>query len=1517
MKFPKFQLFLLTFAVTANSTIVKAQSIIPANDGANSQVLFNGNTYNITGGQFSGDGQNLFHSLSQFGLNQNEIANFLSNPNIQNILTRVSGGDASVINGLIQVTGGNSNLYLMNPAGFVFGGNASLNVPGSFTATTANNIGFGNGSLFNSVGSNNYAALVGNPNSFTFTSQLPGSIFNAGNLAVANGSYLSLFAGTVVSTGSLSAPGGQVTIASVPGKNLLRLSQQGSLLSLEFSSIQNDNHNQTINSIPLAQLITGGNASSATGVKVNLDGSIDLTGSVDLTGDIKLEPGDIVAKQVTAGNATLTANNNLKLVGSNLQTTGDLNLIAKNNLIIRDESNRLNSISIKSGGDLYIQGNQGIDIFALESSRNGNKPFQSGGDLTLTSNGIISTDAHFKSGRSFQIQDLNKKTANFLSLYDPIFDVGGNYTVGNYTGASLQVTAGGNISYGLVDINAIDTAVHPTNPAFFLTAGGNITGTGDVTTSVPGGNLLVNFQAAENINVRNITTQGGDISLNSNNDSINVSNNLWTQSNIKGGEISVTAKNNINIINLSSGFLGSTTDVGNAGNINITSAAGNITIGGSIYAARANGGTLGSDGNVSLNAFNNIDVNFYGGGTVGKLVSFNSSNGQIATASIESSVANGSAINLNAANGIESINLGFFQTAGGTFNAITPGNIQFGNIYTDGGNVALDNSSGSNGFIRIFDTINTQSPTNTSGSVFLKAPGDISFTTIQANGVQGGNVDINSTGGSVSFFSRVETSSSGNGTTGGAINIFANQQISYGSSILSTFNGAATDYGNGGDISLISQGGLQTSVAFVSSNRINGGNLGRSGNITLKSVTDNNVSNYIAVNGRNIDISSTTGNINIPTNIPAFTPSVLSSDGAPGSAIRLNAPGTINLDVVLRSRGAEFKIGDVIVPSNVNFTTFGDTQTNGGAFVLNTSAPLNINQNIYTAGGDVILRGSSVTINREINTSGGNIFLTTPGALVVAQPVSAFGGSINLTGASVDTINTTLNSSNTTGSGAINITATNGEITTGEIIGGALTTTGTIQLNNNVTTTNAQFYNDAVQINGANITLTTTDSPITFNSIVEGQTPGNNSLTLNAGNANVVFNSNVGATRPLDELTIINSRANINSNVTTLNSQTYNGAFTSQGTDTTLNSLNNGSISFNADVNANGNLTVNTGGLTSFGRPVSARSLTTNAGGVTEIQNNITTTNGQSYGDAVTLTNNQTTLTNTNGAITFNNTLNGQTSGTNSLFINTDGLIFADRVGEITSLRDLTVQSQQALNFNNSVRTQTGNITINAPEITTNNINTNGGNVSLTSNSRINTTSGTINTSGVRIDSGDINILAPGELVLGNLTTFSRAGRAGEINITSQNDSITSGDLNAAGDTQGGEVQVIARTSVTTGRINSNSRLGNAGNVIIDPIGDVAVGFINAQGGSNGVGGNVDITAGRYFRASDAFTDQNGLIASISTAGSLGDGSFTLRHFGGFSAVPFDIGNPTINGTAGEITTGLTNRLERQSSRRH
>ncbi|HEY9703870.1 MAG TPA: filamentous hemagglutinin N-terminal domain-containing protein, partial [Allocoleopsis sp.] len=230
--------------------------ITPSSDGTNTIITPNGNQINITGGSLNQNQTNLFHSFSQFNLNQDQIANFLSQPNIINILGRITGGTPSNINGLIQVTGGNSNLYLMNPSGIIFGQNASLNVTGDFTATTANAIGIGN-NWFNAIGNNNYNILTGNPNGFAFLTQNPGSIINAGNLQTPQGS-ITLLGGTVINTGTISTANGNITITATPGEKLVKISQEGSILSLQLPIDKTGLNPVTNTPLSLPQLLTGG-----------------------------------------------------------------------------------------------------------------------------------------------------------------------------------------------------------------------------------------------------------------------------------------------------------------------------------------------------------------------------------------------------------------------------------------------------------------------------------------------------------------------------------------------------------------------------------------------------------------------------------------------------------------------------------------------------------------------------------------------------------------------------------------------------------------------------------------------------------------------------------------------------------------------------------------------------------------------------------------------------------------------------------------------------------------------------------------------------------------------------------------------------------------------------------------------------------------------------------------------------------------------------------------------------------
>ena len=279
--------FFACLAINFFPSPVHSQSIISEPNSTGTIVNQQGNLINISGGTQAGG--NLFHSFIKLGLQPQEIANFLSQPGISNILGRVTGGDVSVIEGLIRVIGGDANLFLMNPAGIVFGANSRLDVPGSFTATTANAIGFDDG-WFHAFGDNEYDNLTGSPKRFAFSGDKPGVIVNHGDLSAAN---LNLIGGTVVSVGSLNASG-NITAAAVPGGNTVRLSQKGAILGLEVPATA---VKQGINPLDVPALLT-------TPVEVT-------------TGDV------VIGGTVTADTVNLGAANRVKLENNGEVITGN------------------------------------------------------------------------------------------------------------------------------------------------------------------------------------------------------------------------------------------------------------------------------------------------------------------------------------------------------------------------------------------------------------------------------------------------------------------------------------------------------------------------------------------------------------------------------------------------------------------------------------------------------------------------------------------------------------------------------------------------------------------------------------------------------------------------------------------------------------------------------------------------------------------------------------------------------------------------------------------------------------------------------------------------------------------------------------------------------------------------------------------------------------------------------------------------------------------------------------------
>ncbi len=218
-----------THSILAQTTPSITPTTGPGNLGTT--VTQAGNTSTITGGTRPSNGPNLFHSFGEFGVPTSHLANFLNDTALptSNILSRVTGGNPSTILGTIQTTGfGSANLFLMNPAGIVFGPSASLNVGGSATFTTADYLRLADGAKFTAMPGSADAAISSAPvAAFGFLGTNPGAItVQGGHLRVSDGHGISLVGGNIeVTAGTLengttqsariSAPGGQVNVVSL------------------------------------------------------------------------------------------------------------------------------------------------------------------------------------------------------------------------------------------------------------------------------------------------------------------------------------------------------------------------------------------------------------------------------------------------------------------------------------------------------------------------------------------------------------------------------------------------------------------------------------------------------------------------------------------------------------------------------------------------------------------------------------------------------------------------------------------------------------------------------------------------------------------------------------------------------------------------------------------------------------------------------------------------------------------------------------------------------------------------------------------------------------------------------------------------------------------------------------------------------------------------------------------------------------------------------------------------------
>jgi filamentous hemagglutinin family protein len=466
-------------------------------------------------------GQNLFHSFLNFSIQAGRGAYFSNPSGILNILSRVTGNNPSNLNGTLGVLG-NANLFFLNPNGIVFGANASLDVKGSFLATTADGIQFGDQGSFSAINPTAPAVLTVNPSALLFNQIAAQPINSQATLRVPEGRSLLLAGGPVsLDGGGLSAPGGSVELASLSSTGTLGLDVAGNQLSFSYPA-----------------------STARANVTLN-DAFIDVdaasSGSTSIYG-----------QNLDLSNAFLTSNT----------TSGDGGAIlfnASEGIVLRNDSIvQAGTSGAGSGGNLtintgYLTVQDGSDIFTFVSiggsGRGGNLTINASDNVTIEEGLIYSSTSSVGAAGNLTINASNNVKIKGGQIYS--FNVGNGDTgdiVINTTQLALQnegliftdSNSAGNAGDILINAAESITLSDPfTNPLGFQNPTRIYTQT---SSTGDGGNLTINTKQLNVLDGSQIGAltfgqgNGGDLMINVT-DSITVSGNYISSDGVKKGSL--------------------------------------------------------------------------------------------------------------------------------------------------------------------------------------------------------------------------------------------------------------------------------------------------------------------------------------------------------------------------------------------------------------------------------------------------------------------------------------------------------------------------------------------------------------------------------------------------------------------------------------------------------------------------------------------------------------------------------------------------------------------------------------------------------------------------------------------------------------------------------------------------------------------------------------------------------------------------------------------------------------------
>lgn len=455
-----------------NSSVAVAE-IIPDNTLTSPSVTIpSNNTIEIIGGtQVHG---NLFHSFEKFSVPNDNTA-FFNNPlNVTNIISRVTGGSISEINGVIRANG-TANLFLINPKGIVFGNNAALDIGGSFLASTAESIKLADGSFFSAVNPQSSPLLTintplglqygSNPGKITVQGQGNKLFFDPNTYAtvrndrpvgleVTSGNTLALVGGEVsLEGGNLTATEGRIEVGSVLDSGFVSLNTSDAGLILGYEGVNN-----------------------FADISLNAAASIDVSGqgggNVQVVGrNIKLTDGSAILANtegsITGGTLNIKAAQALQMSGisadlpfsttisadispSGTANGGKINIDAKSLIVSDGAQISITTFGLGTGGTINVKSQDIQLIFGGPDGPSGlfantDGGMGNGGSIFVETDKLLVTDgariasSSFVSGNGGNVNVIAKDVQMIGAAFGEFPSSLSAFSSGNGSGGNIKV----------------------------------------------------------------------------------------------------------------------------------------------------------------------------------------------------------------------------------------------------------------------------------------------------------------------------------------------------------------------------------------------------------------------------------------------------------------------------------------------------------------------------------------------------------------------------------------------------------------------------------------------------------------------------------------------------------------------------------------------------------------------------------------------------------------------------------------------------------------------------------------------------------------------------------------------------------------------------------------------------------------------------------------------------------------------------------------------------------------------